>query len=276
MEFKKTKEYLVCIDSDGCAIDTMTIKHQKCFGPMIIEVWNLQKYQVDILKRWDNINLFSITRGINRFKGLAQMLEEINEKYTPIAGIESYINWINTTKQFSNEELSSFIKESDNICSIKALEWSVKVNKAIDELDESLKLSFKGCYEAMEKIKQVADIAVVSSANRKAIEEEWEHNNLLSMVNGVLAQDIGTKGHCIEQLLALGYKKENVVKIGDAVGDLQAAKYNSVYFYPMLVGKETESWNEFSNTALNKLINHQFEEYAKFKEDKFYEQFKGN
>ena len=28
--FKKNKEYLICIDSDGCAIDTMDIKHIKC------------------------------------------------------------------------------------------------------------------------------------------------------------------------------------------------------------------------------------------------------
>lgn len=275
MNFKKTKEYLVCIDSDGCAIDTMTIKHQKCFGPVIIEVWKLQEFQTDILKRWDDINLFSITRGINRFKGLAKMLEEINEKYTPIAGIEGYINWIETTKQFSNEELSNYIKDSDNICSIKALEWSVNVNKAIDNLDDSLKLAFKGCYESMQKIQQVADIAVVSSANRKAIEEEWEQNNLLSMVDGVLAQDVGTKGYCIGKLLELGYKKENVVKIGDAVGDLEAAKSNSVNFYPMLLGKEAESWNEFSDTALEKLINHEFEDYGKVKEEQFYNQFKG-
>ena len=26
--FKKSKDFLVCIDSDGCAIDSMNIKHQ--------------------------------------------------------------------------------------------------------------------------------------------------------------------------------------------------------------------------------------------------------
>ena len=32
-EFLKTQDYLVCVDSDGCAMDTMDIKHFKCFGP---------------------------------------------------------------------------------------------------------------------------------------------------------------------------------------------------------------------------------------------------
>lgn len=31
--FAKTKDFLICIDSDGCAMDTMDIKHFRCFGP---------------------------------------------------------------------------------------------------------------------------------------------------------------------------------------------------------------------------------------------------
>ena len=29
-KFKKKKDFLICIDSDGCAMDTMDIKHIKC------------------------------------------------------------------------------------------------------------------------------------------------------------------------------------------------------------------------------------------------------
>lgn len=32
--YKKKKEYLICVDSDGCAMD---IKHIKCFGPCMVE-----------------------------------------------------------------------------------------------------------------------------------------------------------------------------------------------------------------------------------------------
>ena len=69
--FKKTKEFLVCVDSDGCAMDTMDIKHIRCFGPVMVEQWGLQKWKKQILERWNEINLYSMTRGINRFKGLA-------------------------------------------------------------------------------------------------------------------------------------------------------------------------------------------------------------
>ena len=49
--FVKNKDFLICIDSDGCAIDTMDIKHIKCFGPCMITEWNLQEWEIPILNR---------------------------------------------------------------------------------------------------------------------------------------------------------------------------------------------------------------------------------
>jgi hypothetical protein len=77
-DFKKQKAFAVCVDSDGCAMDTMNIKHFRCFGPCMVDEWALDAWREPILERWNVINLFSGTRGINRFKGLAMILEEIN------------------------------------------------------------------------------------------------------------------------------------------------------------------------------------------------------
>ena len=43
--FKKRKEFLVCIDSDGCAIDSMNIKHINCFGPEMVGEWALDEWK---------------------------------------------------------------------------------------------------------------------------------------------------------------------------------------------------------------------------------------
>ena len=42
---------------------------------------------------------------------------------------------------------------------------------------------------------------------------------------------------------------------GDAPGDMQAAKRNGVYYYPILVGKEGQSWEEFIQTGLPALLD---------------------
>ena len=41
-ELEPRHEFFIGIDSDGCAFDTMEIKHKECFIPAIIKHWGLQ------------------------------------------------------------------------------------------------------------------------------------------------------------------------------------------------------------------------------------------
>ena len=43
MLFEKSKEFLVCVDSDGTVMDTMTIKHKNCFGPAFVEIFSVDE-----------------------------------------------------------------------------------------------------------------------------------------------------------------------------------------------------------------------------------------
>jgi hypothetical protein len=56
-DFIKTKDYLICVDSDGCAMDTMDVKHIVCFGPCMVTEWELEPWRDAILARWNDINL---------------------------------------------------------------------------------------------------------------------------------------------------------------------------------------------------------------------------
>ena len=49
--FQRKKEYLICIDSDGCAMDTMDIKHFQCFGPCMVREWGLEQWEEALLER---------------------------------------------------------------------------------------------------------------------------------------------------------------------------------------------------------------------------------
>ena len=75
-DFVKHSDYMVCIDSDGCAMDTLEVKHRECFGPQWIYTYGLDDRYDECMKLWLDINLYSITRGINRFKGLVKILKE--------------------------------------------------------------------------------------------------------------------------------------------------------------------------------------------------------
>lgn len=270
-EFKKTKNFLVCVDSDGCAMDTMDIKHIRCFGPCMIEVWQLQKWEEKILKRWNEINLYTITRGINRFKGLSMALSEINEQYQAIDGIDDLFYWSENADELSNEALKKEIEKHPQKKIFKlALKWSEMVNNAIKKLPESEIKPFPLVKEALKLAHEKADIAIVSSANLGAVLDEWEKHGLLEHTDIVLTQNVGSKTFCISELLKKGYNKENVLMCGDAPGDLKAAETNEVFYYPILVKKEEDSWQDFINRGFSNLLSGSYKEYETIKKRDFY------
>ncbi len=273
-EFERKKDFLICVDSDGCAMDTMDIKHKKCFGPCLVSEWGLEKWGAEILERWNEINLYSVSRGINRFKGLAVMLSEINEKMTEIEGLDGLVYWAENTAETSNASLEKEIERTGSHCLKKALSWSLALNRAIDALDDGQKKPFAGVKETLEKMHVFADVAIVSSANRSAVTEEWTKYGLINSVDIMLTQEDGNKAHCISEMKKKGYGKGKVLMVGDAEGDCKAAEANGVLFYPILVKHEAESWRKLSEEAIglfrDGLID---EEYAKNLIERFYKNF---
>lgn len=254
---ERKHDFLICVDSDGCAMDTMDIKHFRCFGPCMIEVWGLHAHEQELLARWNEVNLYTMTRGINRFKGLAIALKEAEETYddVQIDDLETFLRWTETTKELSNRAIEEVLAQKESKSLRMALEWSERVNVAIKNLPEEENLPFEGAKAGLAAAHAAADVAIVSSANAGAVREEWTRHNLIEHTDIMLAQDAGTKAYCIGQLLQKGYEKAHVLMIGDAPGDQKAAEDNGVLYYPILVKKEKSSWERFLSEGLEKFLS---------------------
>ena len=81
---------------------------------------------------------------------------------------------------------------------------------------------------------------------------------------------VGSKAHCISELLKKGYAKECVLMVGDAPGDLAAAEENGVAFYPVLVRFEKESWERLP-ALLQSFVRGEAEESLVALRKKFFE-----
>ena len=251
-DFTRKQRFAVCVDSDGCAMDTMNIKHFRCFGPCMVEEWGLQRWEKPILDRWNVINLFSLTRGINRFKGLAMALGEINAQYTPVDGIEALQAWADSAPELSNDAVE---KEAfRHPIFQKALAWSRAVNRSIEALPPEEVKPFEGVKEALAAAHTQADVVVVSSANPEAVRKEWQRFGLLDHVDLICTQEMGSKAYCIRRLAEKGYAPEEILMCGDAPGDEAAAAENRVLYFPILVRHEEESWMQFVSEALPRFL----------------------
>uniref|UniRef100_UPI004057291B HAD family hydrolase n=1 Tax=Agathobacter sp. TaxID=2021311 RepID=UPI004057291B len=258
-DFEKNSEFMVCIDSDGCAMDTMEVKHRECFGPQWIYVYGLEDNFDECMKLWLDINLYSITRGINRFKGLALALEEMQKRGCEFAGLEEFVAWTKEAKELSNPALLAYTQKSDSECVEKALIWSIRTNRAIHNLPADDK-PFDNVKMAMDEMCKKADLTAVSSANGEAVEAEWSKHALKEDCRVLLCQEAGSKAFCISEMVKKGYDVKKILMVGDAPGDRDAAVKNGVWYYPILVGKEGFSWERLLNEAFPKLLAGTFDE----------------
>lgn len=252
--FQPKKAWLVCVDSDGCAMDTMDSKHHQAFCPELIKTYGLEAYDDIITPYWMEVNLYSRTRGINRFKGLAATLRMLAEKGVQAPGADELCDWVDHAPKLSNPALQEAIEAGGGEGLRQALAWSHAVNAAIAKMGDDSR-PFPGCRDALAAIHPQTDTAVVSSANSEAIAEEWTRHGLIDHMDIALGQDAGTKEACLVALSAKGYAPGHVLMVGDAMGDLAAAEHAKALFYPILVGREEESWKRLVEEALPRFLN---------------------
>ena len=255
LQYEKKNKYLLCVDSDGTAMNTMDIKHNECFGPAFIETWGLEAHAEEVQHIWNVINLASVKRGINRFLGLQLTLEYVSKYVTPIEGLDELKQWIDTTPALSNVELIRYLEDVDSPILEKALSWSQHASLNIALYPIEGRRPFDGVAESLIYAREESDIVVVSGANPDAMDEEWEANGLAYFVDLILNQNIGTKEYCISELIKKGYDPRNVIMVGDAMEDLDVAKRCGICFYPIIITKEVDSWARFQDEAIDRFYD---------------------
>ena len=265
--FVRKHDFLVCVDSDGCVMDTMNCKHFHCFGPCLVREWELEPWRVSVLERWNQRNLFRMKRGINRFAALETALTEIDNHFTSISGVEVLRAWVESADVLSDDALMDAIGETPEgngrRCLEKSLSWSRAVDTSIAQLPDELKMPFAGAREGLEQAHDFADVAVLSQDTTM---EEWTRYNLLAHADILLTQD---KAQSIAWMLRFGYAPDHVLMVGDSPDDWEAAQMNGIWFYPILANWEAESWQELKNVALESLRSLDYAHYQPEKKRQF-------
>ena len=259
-DFSKSRDFLVCFDSDGCVFDNMELKHKECFCPATVNVWGLQNVSRYARESAEFVNLYSKTRGSNRFPALVRTLELLGERKE--ARERGYVcpdltplkKWIKETDNLSAQGIREYAAAHDGDMDpilATAARWSAEVDANIERIVHGVE-PLPGVKEAFAEIAQFADIVIVSATPHEAIIREWNSQGLLEHITAVAGQELGTKKVCIHKAMADRYAADHVLMVGDAPGDHDAAKDNGVLFYPIIPGQEVESWKRLRTEAAGK------------------------
>ncbi len=262
--YSRNKDFLVCIDSDGCVFDTMGIKQRECFCPWMIAYYGLQPVAEAARECKMFADLFSKTRGANRHVTITRILTELLPSHPQVKArgfkvprFPHYCAWAEDPEsRLSNEGLKQAIERAESEEVREELEhvlaWSERVNWAVGEIVKGIP-PFPGVRECLVRLHGKADVIVVSATPLEALNREWAEHEIARFTHLICGQELGSKSEHIQRT-ARHYPRNDVLMVGDAPGDLAAAKANDALFYPIIPGKEENSWAQLHEEMLDRFL----------------------
>ena len=259
-ELDPKQSYFVGIDSDGCAFDTMEVKHKECFIPNTIKHWGLQPVSKYAREAAEFVNLYSKWRGINRWPALVMVFDLLHERpgvqarhVVPprAARIREFIAAEGFAK--SNDGLKAYMAEHSDPELDTAWAWTTGVNSTVADLVHGVP-PYPYVRESLAALDGKADMIVVSATPMEALTREWEEHDIAQYVRVIAGQEMGKKAVHLDLAARGKYASDHILMIGDAPGDMRAAKQNDALFYPINPGHEEESWQRFYEEARHKFL----------------------
>lgn len=275
--FKPRHKFFVGIDSDGCAFDTMELKHKESFIPAIIKYWDLQPVSKYARSAAEFVNLYSRWRGINRFPALMMVLdllrdwEDVQRRGARIPEAKELKEFIESGVSLGNPELEKLVARTANPVLKTTLAWSHAVNASITDMVHGVP-PFPFVRESLEKLSGFADIMCISATPGEALKREWEEHDIAGYATVIAGQEMGSKKEHLALAAKGKYDPEKILMVGDAPGDLSAARANGALFYPVNPGREDGSWAFFFDEAIDVFRSGN---YAGSYERKLISQFEG-
>ena len=257
-DFQPKHDFFIGIDSDGCVFDSMEIKHKECFAPMFVKHHNLQAVSKYAREVWDFVNLYSKTRGANRFPALTRALNllrdrpEVQARNVNVPSYPALDEWMELETKLGNATLAAEVEGgNEGLAHIKV--WSDGVNEQVADIVHGVP-PFPLLRQTLEKALGQADMMVISQTPCDALEREWAEHDISKFVEIIAGQEMGTKTEHLKFAAVDNYAADKILMIGDAPGDHKAAKANGVLFFPILPGREEDSWERLHGEALDRFF----------------------
>ncbi len=259
--FDKKHDFFVGIDSDGCVFDSMELKHKECFIPNTINFYDLQGVSKYARECWEFVNLYSRTRGVNRFPALLETLRwlgkrpEVRARGVQVLIPQGLVRWVESETKLGNPALQAALQACGDPDLRQALAWSEAVNASVEAIVRNVP-PFPSVRACLQQVAPQADLVVASATPVQALTREWHEHELAEHLAAIFGQEAGSKKDILAS--AQQYPVGQRLMIGDAPGDHRAAAANDLLFYPINPGDEEASWKRLLLEGIARFLQRDF------------------
>jgi phosphoglycolate phosphatase-like HAD superfamily hydrolase len=196
----------------------MEVKHKECSS----ELRQLRAARGQYAREAaEFVNLYSKSRGVNRFIGLVEQLDwlrrrpEVKARGVAVHHPKGLIKWMEDETKLGNPALEKAVAATGDPDLKLAYKWSLAVNKSIAEMVRGVP-PFPNVRDCLDRFSERADMIVCSQTPNAALEAEWE-DGIAHFVQAICGQEVGSKKEIFTAMSK--YPEGNVLMIGDAMGD---------------------------------------------------------
>ena len=231
--YARKREFLLCTDICGSALDTLRSRQEQAYCPALVEVFELEEHAQEARRAWMSVALESRLRGGNRFRLLSQACVRIAQQGAAVPGLDGILHWVESGSELTHGALAARVKRGAGPALARALAWSREVNRRLTAMP-----------------KECAPFA--------AVEGEWTRGGLSGYTDAVFAAPQDGKAEALIPVFGAGYLPSHMLVVGDTLGDAALAAQAGALFFPILPGREEACWQRLAEEGFPKFLHGSF------------------
>ena len=191
-------------------------------------------------------------RGINRYPGLLEVFDLLaagfpgNPEIPDATDLRAFVLGETT---YSSASLRAWLAAHPSRDLEKVLAWSERADELFAAAVEGLQ-PYPLVRKSLEIASRSAAVAIVSGGALEELSRDWAAAGLAPYIDLLFSQDDGAPSAQLYKARQKCGDKVTVLMLGDTESDAAAAHRVGAFFYPIMPGREVESWQRFHDIIL--------------------------
>jgi hypothetical protein len=241
-----TRKALIVVESEGTVFDSLAARHRRAYLPAFVSCFSFGAGLEECATLWINAALNSRLRGQDPLVILLYSLRRLEKIHPSPRRLAAAVCLENLIAQ-RHIPLLSLAESPDGSSERLILDWLSMASSLLEDEGEApcypqAKLFFSLLRDAAPNVQVLAH----SSVDEALALHEWEMAGLGDAFLRLAGRERGDFSSYLRQAIENGFDSVPLLVIGSTLKSWQAAQAVCARFYPILPGKEDDSWEFLS------------------------------